>query len=97
MLGMAQALLADDQREQIEVILDSCGVLMGLLNDVLLEGLKSEVFNVVLLDIHMPVMNGLEAISAIQAGDETWSHIPVIALTAKCDGRRPGALPGDRH
>jgi CheY-like chemotaxis protein len=38
-------------------------------------------FDVILLDIEMPVMNGIEATKRLKA-DPRYSHIPVIALTA---------------
>jgi len=52
--------------------------------------LASEHFDLVLLDMHMPVMDGREAIKKIRASSETWQHIPVIALTAD-------AMSGDRE
>jgi CheY-like chemotaxis protein len=38
--------------------------------------------DLVLLDIHMPVMDGLETIRRIRAAGAGWRTIPVIALTA---------------
>ncbi|PKN78921.1 MAG: hypothetical protein CVU48_06925 [Candidatus Cloacimonetes bacterium HGW-Cloacimonetes-1] len=37
--------------------------------------------NLILMDVHMPVMSGLEATKIIKANPDT-SHIPIIALTA---------------
>ena len=42
-----------------------------------------EPFDLVLMDAHMPVMNGFDAIRAIRARErETGAHIPIIVLTA---------------
>jgi CheY-like chemotaxis protein/nitrogen-specific signal transduction histidine kinase len=46
-------------------------------------------FDVVLMDVQMPVMGGIEATSLIRAGETTGQHVPIIALTAH-------AMPRDR-
>ncbi len=52
--------------------------------------LREQPFDIVLLDVHMPVMDGKEAIKRIRASNEAWRDIPVIALTAD-------AMSGDRE
>lgn len=49
-----------------------------------LRQLKEKNYALVLMDIQMPVMDGLEAIHAIRSGKlgERLSHIPIVALTA---------------
>ncbi len=40
-------------------------------------------FNLIFMDVQMPVMNGIEATKAIRALDDPWaSRIPIIAMTA---------------
>jgi signal transduction histidine kinase/CheY-like chemotaxis protein len=55
-----------------------------------LDRLASETFDLVLLDVHMPVMDGMQAIHAIRSSGQSWSALPVIALTAD-------AMNGDRE
>ncbi|MFT7674182.1 MAG: PAS domain S-box-containing protein, partial [Gammaproteobacteria bacterium] len=47
-----------------------------------IELLKSGDFDVILMDVRMPVMDGLEATASIRAMDDAKSNIPIIALTA---------------
>jgi two-component system sensor histidine kinase/response regulator len=54
--------------------------------------LSTKIFDPVLMDIQMPLMNGLEATAAIrdQAGPCKNNQVPIVALTAN-------AMPADRH
>ncbi len=47
-----------------------------------LDALRSGVFDLVLMDIHMPVLDGLKALAEIRAGRAGRPDMPVIALTA---------------
>jgi CheY-like chemotaxis protein len=56
-----------------------------------LEELKKADFDLVLMDIQMPVMGGFEATAAVREMEKgTGKHIPIVALTAH-------AVNGDRE
>jgi CheY-like chemotaxis protein len=56
-----------------------------------LEKLKTADFDLVLMDVQMPVMGGFEATAAVRETEKsTGKHIPIVALTAH-------AAPGDRE
>jgi signal transduction histidine kinase/CheY-like chemotaxis protein len=56
-----------------------------------LAALRQETFDLVLMDVQMPIMGGLEATAAIRAQERaTGTHIPIIAMTAH-------AMKGDRE
>jgi len=46
------------------------------------EACRAGAFDIVLMDVRMPVMNGLDATRAIRAGGGPSADVPVIALTA---------------
>lgn len=89
----ARLLLVEDNRTNQEVALAMLSQ-MGMQVDIAengqqaLERLEQEDYDLVLMDVHMPVMNGLDAARAIRAG--RWgSGLPIVALTA-------AAFPEDR-
>jgi two-component system, sensor histidine kinase and response regulator len=50
-----------------------------------------EIFDVILMDVQMPQMNGFDATAAIRAQEQpTGQHTPIIAMTAH-------AMRGDRE
>ncbi|MEZ5916189.1 MAG: ATP-binding protein [Parvularculaceae bacterium] len=55
-----------------------------------LDMLASQKFDLVLMDIQMPVMDGLTACRKVRAAKAAWSSVPIIALTA-------GATDGDQR
>nr|MBL0721044.1 response regulator [Sulfurovaceae bacterium] len=91
------ALVAEDNlinQKLILVTLEKFGVEVTLASNgkEALEHRKHEVYDIIFMDIQMPVMNGMEATKAIleYEKEENLDHIPIIALTAN-------ALKGDRE
>jgi|GEM_PF-2578357 len=54
------------------------------------EAVQAGIFDVVLMDVQMPGMDGLEATKAIRAMEGPGDHLPIIALTAN-------AMPADQQ
>ena len=54
-----------------------------------LQRLSEQAFDVVLMDIHMPGMTGIETVQRLRACAGPEAKVPVIALTADVFSRRP--------
>jgi CheY-like chemotaxis protein len=85
-LQARKVLLVDDHpvnRKVVGVMLApfGCVVVEAEHGQAALDRLETEAFDVVLMDVNMPVMDGLEATRRIRARPE-WAALPVIALTA---------------
>jgi signal transduction histidine kinase/CheY-like chemotaxis protein len=48
-----------------------------------LREMERHTFDIVLMDIHMPELNGLEVTAAIRSKEQEGPHIPIVALTAE--------------
>ncbi len=87
-------LLAEDNEQSIELFTDYLK-LSGYQFSVARTGIEAiaraaeDKPDIILMDIQMPEMDGLEAIRRLRA-DESFSHVPIIAMTAL-------AMPGDRE
>ena len=82
-----RVLLVDDNainRQVARLLLAPTGVVIteAANGQEALDRLDQQPFDLVLLDVHMPVMNGTDAIKHIRAAEGPWRDIPVIALTA---------------
>lgn len=93
-LDNKKILIVDDDSRNIFVLaaaLEDYGaeIIEAENGKIALEKLQDEVFDLILMDIMMPVMNGYEAIKTIRNTDGI-KHIPIIATTAK-------SLKGDRE
>ena len=89
-----RVLLTDDNainRQVIKLFLapQGCDISEATNGKEALDLIAQHDFDVVLLDVHMPVMDGKEAIQRLRAVPR-WTHLPVIALTAD-------AMSGDRE
>lgn len=85
-IGKQRILVADDNDLNQDIISDllaDCGSEVILANDgqEALKLLQKEAFDVVLMDIQMPVMDGIEATKQIRLNPEL-KNLPIIALTA---------------
>ncbi len=89
-----RVLLTDDNainRQVVKLFLapQGCDIVEATNGKEALDLLAQHEFDIVLLDVHMPVMDGKEAIQRIRA-EPRWANLPVIALTAD-------AMSGDRE
>ena len=104
--GELRVLLADDNptnRRVVELMLDAAGIEVVSVEDgaQALDALREQAFDLVLMDLRMPVMDGFEAIRAIRAHEgEADGRLPIIVLSANAgpEDRKASAEAGaDRH
>jgi two-component system sensor histidine kinase RpfC len=82
-----KVLLADDNgtnRLVISKILERGGHVVHAVNngEEVLDALETGSFDLLIMDVNMPVMTGLEAAKLIRFSEINGSHLPIIALTA---------------
>jgi signal transduction histidine kinase/ligand-binding sensor domain-containing protein/CheY-like chemotaxis protein len=90
-----KVLVAEDNpvnQKLAKAILQKAGYSVTLVNDGLeaVAALRTADYDLVLMDVQMPGMDGLAATQAIRAAEEGRKHTPIIALTAH-------AIQGDRE
>ena len=94
-LGQIHVLMAEDNAINqlvVRTMLEPAGVALTVVENgqEALEAMSQEHYDCVLMDINMPVMDGITALEAIRAGRAGDPGLPVIALTAS-------AMAGDRE
>ncbi|HZI78729.1 MAG TPA: response regulator, partial [Vicinamibacterales bacterium] len=91
-----RVLVAEDNptnQTLVSALLDQQGHHVTIVNNgrLAVERLAQEPFDLILMDVQMPEMSGLEATAAIREAERrTGGHIPIVALTAR-------AMTGDRE
>ncbi|OHB34202.1 MAG: hypothetical protein A2882_05125 [Phenylobacterium sp. RIFCSPHIGHO2_01_FULL_70_10] len=105
--GRLRVLVADDNptnRRVVELMLDAAGAeVVSVENGAeALDALRADAFDLVLMDLRMPVMDGFEAIRAIRQREAQRpdGRLPIIVLSANSapEDREASAEAGaDRH
>ena len=86
-LAGTRVLVVDDNHANLAVaraVLEAVGVVVATAGDgrEALARLRVEDFDLVLMDVHMPVMDGIEALRRVRGGEGGRPDVPVLALTA---------------
>ena len=89
-----KVLHVDDDPMNLRVVQEILGAfghlgVMASSGEEALERLGTEAFDIMLVDIHMPVMTGIDVVRFLRASGGPQSDLPVIALTADVYSRRP--------
>jgi len=92
-LPALRILVADDNpinQAVARAVLEAAGVDVDCVSDgaQALDRLRVETFDLVLMDVHMPIMDGVEAVRRIRGGQAGRADVPIMALTAD-------AMPGE--
>jgi len=93
--GSLKVLLAEDNpvnRKLALTLLKKAGISVDAVENgrLAVEAVKTEIYNIVLMDVQMPEMDGFEATKQIRNLDSEVRKIPIVAMTAH-------AMKGDRE
>ncbi|HEY8381185.1 MAG TPA: PAS-domain containing protein [Microvirga sp.] len=82
-----QLLLAEDNeinQEIARIVLEAAGYRVDIVGDgaAAVGAVQSKAYDLVLMDVQMPILDGVSATSRIRALDGPQRHVPVIAMTA---------------
>lgn len=85
--GPLKVLLAEDQpvnQKLMSAVMERLGHELTIAQNGVeaIRKLRDQSFDIVLMDIQMPLMDGIQATKVIRAFDEPWHNIPIVALTA---------------
>ena len=69
-------------QEELEDAIEGVKVEVAENGLIAVEKLKSSTFDIILMDVQMPIMNGFEATQAIRNLDSEKNNTPIIAMTA---------------
>lgn len=80
-------LLAEDQpvnQKLMSAVMERLGHSLAIAENGIeaIRKLREGNFDIVLMDIQMPLMDGIQTTKVIRACDEPWNNIPIVALTA---------------
>lgn len=90
-----RVLLAEDNpvnRKLATIVLTKAGFIVdaSVNGREAIEAIQKNTYDIVLMDVQMPEMDGFEATAAIRQSDKPWKSIPILAMTAH-------AMQGDRE
>ena len=82
-----RVLLAEDQpvnQKLMSAVMERLGHDLAIAENGIevIRKLRDQPFDIILMDIQMPLMDGIQTTKVIRASDESWRDIPVVALTA---------------
>jgi signal transduction histidine kinase/CheY-like chemotaxis protein len=69
-------------QEELEDAIDGVSIVIAENGLIAIELVKQHHFDIVLMDVQMPIMNGFEATAAIRAIEGDKQNVPIIAMTA---------------